>query len=215
MKTPGTLCVDCPNRSTLLQVSHDVNNACSVLITGMATDEEIVHAAGTTRQHMRVLMELTKNTLQASSLESITVAEYLDNIRKVAALHDSLNPWTSEFHMDHLKEIAHRKVLWGGHDEEVIISDNFSSNWKQADVTKIHVTIKPFGDDGFVVEVIDNGCGMDRLHLEKIQTGVPNGAHGAGCQIIKRLFSKSGKTIVWDSIPYIGTRMAVRIFFVD
>lgn len=214
MKTPGTLCEDCPNRPTLLQVCHDVNNACSVLITGMATDEEIVYAAGTTRRHVRTLMELTKDK-KPSSLESITVADYLDNIKRISTLRDSVNSWTTEFHKEHLEEIAHRKVLWIGYNEEVTISDNFASNWRAAGVTKIHVTIQPFNHDGFSIEIVDNGCGMDRSQLAKIQTGVPDGAHGTGCQIIKRLFAKSGKTITWDSIPYIGTRMLIRALFID
>jgi len=213
-KIMGELCEDCPNRTMILESCHDLNNALALPISGTATMEEVVYNARIAKGLVHKLMSLGKEGFQVGKQPIISVADVVERLRASQDLYGSIG-WEHLLHVVGVEGIADRKIVGASLEDEATIAQNMMANWQKAGVTKIHTIVQPFNDTGLLIEIIDNGCGMDRLQLEKIQTGVPDGDHGTGCQIIKRLFAKAGKTITWDSLQYVGTRITIRAYFVD
>ena len=211
--------IKCPIRETILNACHDINNILNNLIIVDLSNEESVEDV-TSAGHriyeeiLKIRQTITTNSEILEEGEIISVREFINCWKDRTETHG----WEKFWYTDHLKNSVLNKKIWVFPNKEDTIQENLISNWKKANVTKLHIT--PYDDtlnNTLVVEAIDNGCGITPAQLAKIKTGhtPENGEHGLGCQIIKTICSQTKRTVCWESLEYVGTKITFRHLYAD
>lgn len=202
---------ECAIRARTRQIGHDLNNLLALFIGSVEGDcchKEVLIAG----ERMLALTQGLVGLTADESVESL-YCSVGDLATQWEVLGEALGlPWEVFFH-DHLKEAERDLRVLMFPDADTVIQDNLMGNWTKAGITELHVTIYVDSHDRkLVIEMSDNGSGMSPDELEKLRTGpmTGEGEKGKGCQIIRRACALSGKTVSWESIEHVGTKITIR-----
>jgi len=201
-------------RQELLGLLHDLNNLLVAVVGSLEMvanprDPHTRALASALRMIQRIRStEARLRRNGAVEVQTITVEQFLDRVRESAAAAG----FPAKLHFKLGEADRRRLMAYSPHKREVIM-DNLRSNWTAAGVTELNIVVRLDQlHESLAVELIDDGCGMSAAELAKIRTGpmLGEGEKGKGCQLIRQACAASGRTVSWESIEYVGTKVTIR-----
>jgi signal transduction histidine kinase len=198
-------------RRELAALIHDLNNLLMVLIASLGEINTRCEAHDeATEVAERILERIAATKIKEKTPTIIAVP-----IRQIIEMTEQQLqkiPFSYDIHQQLGPQDLDKLVYYSPGGLEPL-RDNLVSNWQKAGVTHLHLIFSlDTMNSSLSIEVVDNGCGMSTFELEKIRTGpmIGEGKKGKGCQIIRGACARSGRTISWESIQFIGTKITLR-----